>query len=86
MLCYFRSYDIIVRKLPEKELPRKSPQNYTTDNIKTGVDGLYVAIRGEGAPRSGDEFVIGSNQKNKNGTVGQGKFIYGVKLIQKQVF
>ena len=83
---YFRSYDIIVRKLPEKELPRRSPQNYTTDDIKKGVDGLYVAIRGEGAPRGGDEVVIGNKQNSKNGTVLQGKFIYGVKLTQKQVF
>ena len=72
--------------MPEKELPRRSPQNYTTDDIKKGVDGLYVAIRREGAPRGGDEVVIGNNQKSKNGTVLQGKFIYGVKLTQKQVF
>ena len=83
MFRYFRSYDIIVRKLPEKEIPRRSPQNYTTDDIKKGVDGLYVAIRGEGAPRSDNEVVIGNNQKSKNGTVLPGKFI---KLIQKQVF
>ena len=83
---YFRSYDIIVRKLPEKEIPGRSPQNYTTDDIKKAVDGLYVAIRGEGAPRSGDEVVIGDNQKRENGTVLPGTFIYGGKLIQKQVF
>lgn len=86
MFHYFRSYDIIVRKLPEKEIPRRSPQNYTTDDIKKGADGLYVAICGEGAPRSGDEVVIGNNQKSANGTVLPGKFIYGVKQIQKQVF
>ena len=83
---YFRSYDIIVRKLPEKEIPRRNPQNYTTDEIKKGVDGLYVAIRGEGAPRSSDEVVIGNNQKSKNAAVLQGKFIYGVKLIFKNKF
>lgn len=44
---------------------------------------MYVAIRGEGAPRSDNEVVIGNNQKSKNGTVLPGKFI---KLIQKQVF
>ena len=51
--------DIIVRKVHEKEIPRRSPQNYTTEDINESVDGLYVAIRGEGAPKSDEEAIIG---------------------------
>ena len=86
MFHFFRSYDIIVRKLPEKEIPRRSPKNFTTDDIKEGVDGLYIAIRGKGAPRSDDEVVIGNNQKRANGTTLPGKLIYSLKLGQKSSF
>lgn len=47
------------------------------------VDGLYVAIRGEGAPKSNEEAVIGKNFKRRNGRSLSGKSIRGVKQVQK---
>lgn len=76
---FLRKYDIIVRKVAEKEILRRTPQNYTTDDIMNAVDGLYVAIRGEGAPKSDEEAVIGNNLKRRKGRSLSGKSIHGVK-------
>lgn len=48
---------------------KKAPQSYTNDDIKKGVDGLYVAIRRAGAPKEDEEIVIGngiSKRKRRN--------------------
>ena len=59
----------------EKEIP----QNYTTEDIKESVEGLYVAIRREGAPKSDEEAIIGNNLKRMKGRSLSGKSIHGVK-------
>ena len=84
MVSFFlRNYDIVVRKVHEKKIPRRSPQNYTTEDIKKSVDGLYVAIRGEGAPKSDEEAIIGNNLKRMKGRSLSGKSVH-VKKAQKK--
>ena len=78
-MIFFRNYDIIVCKVPEKEHPRRDPQNYTVRDIREGVDGLYVAIREAGAPKNGDEVVIGHYPKKERGRNLIGNSLYDVK-------
>ena len=65
MFLFDRNYDMVVCKVTKNEIPRRNPQSYTTDDIRKGVDGLYVAFHGEGVPRNGDEVVIGNNLSKK---------------------
>lgn len=58
---YFRRYDVIVSKLDSDEVPYRDPRTYTDEDIRKGVDGLYVAIRMTGAPKKGIELVIGDD-------------------------
>ena len=45
-----------------KEIPFINPQNYSANDVREGVNGLYVAIHGIGAPKSGEEVTIGKSQ------------------------
>lgn len=59
---YSRKYDIIVVKVYGKDIPVIDPQNYSANDVRKGVDGLYVAIHGTGAPKSGEMVTIGESQ------------------------
>lgn len=59
---YSRKYDIIVFKAYGNEIPFINPENYSTNDVRKGVDGLYVAIQGTGAPKSGEEVIIGDRK------------------------
>ena len=86
MLHFDRNYDIVVCKVPKNEIPQRNPQSYTTDDIRKGVDGLYVALHQEGAPRNGDEVVIDNNlRKNREGNM-PGNSIFCVKIVQTENF
>ena len=39
-----------------------NPQNYSVNDVRQGVDGLYVAIQGTGPPKTGEEVTIGESQ------------------------
>ena len=64
-MFHFRHYDVIVSLRPGNSLPTKDPQNYTNREIFEGVDGLYVAIRGDGAPIGGELVTIGNGVNNR---------------------
>lgn len=59
---YYRKYDIIVFKAYGKKKPFMNPQNYSVNDVRQGVDGLYVAIQGTGPPKTGEEVTIGESQ------------------------
>ena len=56
----FSRHDVIVTKLTNQPRQRKEPQSYTNNDIKLGIDGLYIAIQRQGAPRTHEEVVIGN--------------------------
>ena len=60
-IYYFRRCDVIVSKLDSDEVPDRDPRTYNDDDIREGIDGLYVAIRKAGAPKKGMEIVIGGD-------------------------
>ena len=69
-MFHFRHYDVIVSLRPGNSLPNKDPQTYTNQEIFDGADGLYVAIRRDGAPTGGELVTIGngvsSRRKRRN--------------------
>ena len=68
--------------MPEKEFPRRDPQNYTEGDIRVGVDGLYVAIHEAGAPRNGEEVVIGHYSKKERGRNLTGNSFHDVTVLK----
>lgn len=70
---YFRRWDVVVSKLDKGQVPPKDPRTYTDNDIRKGVDGLYVAIRRTGAPEKGMEIVIGDgyNYRKKRSVDGK---------------
>ena len=61
----FRYYYVVVSLRPGNSLPDRDPKNYTNQEIFDGVDGLYVAIRGDGAPTGGELVTIGDGVSNR---------------------
>lgn len=72
-IYYFRHCDVVVSKLDNDEVPHRDPRTYTDNDIRKGVDGLYVAIRRTGAPKKGMEIVIGDgfNYRKKRSVDGK---------------
>ena len=64
-LLYFSKHDIIVTKLTGQVKPRKNPQTYSSNDIKKGIEGLYVAIQRPRAPTEDEEVVIGYDIKER---------------------
>ena len=60
-IYYFRRYDVIVSKLDSDEVPDREPTTYADEDIREGVDGLYVAIGRTGAPKKDIEIIIGDD-------------------------
>ena len=77
---------MVVCKVPKNEIPRRNPQSYTTDDIRKGVDGFYVAFHGEGAPRNRDEVVIGNNLSKKREGNMPGNSIFCIEIVQTEIF
>ena len=65
LIFCFSQYDIIVARLSGNIEPSRPPQSYSNDEILNGVDNLYVAVRRNGAPKSGDIVTIGNGVNNK---------------------
>ena len=86
MFLFDRNYDRVVCKVPKNEIPRRNPQSYTTDDIRKGVDGFYVAFHGEGAPRNRDEVVIGNNLSKKREGNMPGNSIFCIEIVQTEIF
>ena len=86
MFLFDRNYDMVVCKVPKNEILRRNPQSYTTDDIRKGVDGLYVAFHGEGVPRNGDEVVIGNNLSKKREGNMPGNSIFCIEIVQTEKF
>lgn len=86
MFLFDRNYDMVVCKVPKNEIPRRNPQSYTTDDIRKGVDSLYVAFHGEGVPRNGDEVVIGNNLSKKREGNMPGNSIFCIEIVQTENF
>ena len=73
----FSKHDIIVARLPGNDIPGRSPQSYSNDEIRNGVNNLYVAVRRPGAPKSDDIVTIGNsvhNQRKRRNLAG--KYLY----------
>ena len=77
---------MVVCKVTKNEIPRRNPQSYTTDDIRKGVDSLYVAFHGEGVPRNGDEVVIGNNLSKKREGNMPGNSIFCIEIVQTEKF
>ena len=52
-------------RLPGNNVPNRSPQSYSNDEILNGIDGLYIAVRRPGAPKSDDILTIGNSVNSK---------------------
>ena len=65
LIFHFSHHDIIVARLSGNVEPSRPPQSYSNDEILNGVDNLYVAVRRNGAPKSGDIVTIGNGVNNK---------------------
>ena len=64
-------------RLSGNNVPSRSPQSYSNDEIRNGVDNLYVAVRRPGAPKSDDIVTIGNsvhNQRKRRNLAG--KYLY----------
>ena len=80
-MFHFRHYDVVVTLRPGNSLPTRDPQSYTNQEIANGVDGLYVAIRRNGAPIGGELVTIGngvSNQRKRRTLAGNCPYHYTV--------
>ena len=75
-IYYFRHCDVVVSKLDNDEVPHRDPRTYTDNDIRKGVDGLYVAIRRTGAPKKGMEIVIGDGFNYRKKRSVDGKSLY----------
>ena len=61
----FSQHDIAVVRLPGNNVPNRSPQSYSNDEILNGIDGLYIAVRRPDAPKSEDIVTIGNSVNSK---------------------
>ena len=52
-------------RLSENIEPSRLPQSYSNEEIRSGVDNLYVAVRRPGAPKSNDIVTIGNGANNQ---------------------
>ena len=62
---HFSQYDIIVSRRSGNNVPNRLPQSYTNGDILKNVDGLYVAVRRAGAPKSDEVVTIGNGITNR---------------------
>ena len=81
----FSQYDIIVSRRSGNNLPNRLPQSYTNDDILKNVDGLYVAVRRAGAPKSDEIVTIGNgiNNRRKRRNLASKRFYISVYHIIK---
>ena len=65
LIFRFSHHDIIVARVSGSQPPNRHLQNYSNDEIRNGVDNLYVAVRRDGAPKSLNLVTIGNGVNNK---------------------
>ena len=52
-------------RLSGNNVPSRSPQSYSNDEIRNGANNLYVAVRRPGAPKNDDIVTIGNRVNNQ---------------------
>ena len=58
-------HDIIVARFSGNVEPSRPPQSYSNDEVRNGVDNLYVAVRRPGAPKNVDIVTIGNSVNDR---------------------